>query len=120
MYFLSIRYILILSCSVVSYFKKRGEGGGKEKREKKEKGKSNRRRLLLVSYQARKTYYRASCPLCDFIYFEFCSRYLVKILYIFTYVSQCIVVHPVELIAVVRQECDANDLNIVDLTRVKV
>lgn len=37
MYFLSIRYILILSCSVVSYFKKRGRGGGRRKKEKKKR-----------------------------------------------------------------------------------
>lgn len=40
MYFLSIRYILILSCSVVSYFKKRGEGGGRKKEKKKRKEKA--------------------------------------------------------------------------------
>ena len=90
----------------------KGKGNGRSFRKKK--------MLLRVSCQAGKTLYRASCQLYDFIYFEFCSRYLVRILYIFTYVSQCIVVHPVELIAVVRQECDANDLSIVDLTRVKV
>ena len=63
MYLLLIRYILMLSCSVVSC--------GKEKKT-----------LKNSSYLIELEKNSASCPLCNFIYFEFYLLF-VKILYIF-------------------------------------